>query len=89
MGTTSVRVDSRTRDRIAAVARDDFGGISQEAALNRLLDEHEMRQVHAAYARLRDDPEQWAEYCAEVGIADGASADGLGPAAAEYPEYNP
>lgn len=89
MGTTSVRVDSRTRDRIAAVAREDFGGISQEAALNRLLDEHEMSQVHAAYARLRDDPDRWAEYRNELGLADGTSVDGLGPATDEYPEYNP
>jgi len=56
MATTTVRLDSRTRDRLAAVAREHFGGVSQEAALNRLIDEYEMRQVHAAYARLRDDP---------------------------------
>ncbi|MGH3791011.1 MAG: hypothetical protein ACRDQ9_09475, partial [Pseudonocardiaceae bacterium] len=36
--------------------REHFGGVSQETALNRLIDEHEMRQVHTAYARLRDNP---------------------------------
>ena len=38
------------RDRLATVAREHFGGASQEAALNQLIDEHEMRQVPAAYA---------------------------------------
>ena len=87
MATTTVRLDSRTRDRLAAVAREHFGGVSQEAALNRLIDEHEMRQVHAAYARLRNDPEQWADYQQELRLAEGSAADGLGNAADEYPEY--
>jgi len=88
MATTTVRLDSRTRDRLATVARDHFGGVSQEAALNRLIDEYEMRQVHAAYARLRDDPEAWADYEQELRLADSTAADGLGSARDEYPEYN-
>lgn len=88
MATTTVRLDSRTRDRLATVAREHFGGVSQEAALNRLIDEHEMRQVHAAYARLRNDPEQWADYQQELRFAEGTTADGLGNARDEYPEYN-
>ncbi|MGQ0778433.1 MAG: hypothetical protein ACT4NY_29165 [Pseudonocardiales bacterium] len=88
MATTTVRLDSRTRDRLATVAREHFGGVSQEAALNRLIDEYEMRQVHAAYARLRDDPEQWADYERELRFADNTAADGLGNAREEYPEYN-
>ncbi|MGH3930523.1 MAG: hypothetical protein ACRDTF_11175 [Pseudonocardiaceae bacterium] len=88
MATTTVRLDSRTRDRLAVVAREHFGGVSQEAALNRLIDEYEMRQVHAAYALLRDDPEQWAEYEQELRFAESAAANGLGNARDEYPEYN-
>ncbi len=88
MATTTVRLDSRTRDRLASVAREHFGGVSQEAALNRLIDEHEMRQVHSAYARLRDDPEQWADYQQELRLAETTAADGLSSARDEYPEYN-
>ena len=88
MATTTVRLDSRTRDRLASVAREHFGGVSQEAALNRLIDEHEMRQVHLAYARLRNDPEQWADYQQELRLAETTDADGIGSARDEYPEYN-
>ncbi|MFN2496042.1 MAG: hypothetical protein ABR608_09065 [Pseudonocardiaceae bacterium] len=88
MAPTTVRLDSRTRDRLATVAREHFGGVSHEAALNRLIDEYEMRQVHAAYARLHDDPVQWADYEQELRLADSAAADGLGNARDEYPEYN-
>ena len=88
MATTTVRLDSRTRDRLASVAREHFGGVSQEAALNRLIDEYEMRQVHLAYARLRDYPEQWADYQQELRLAETTAADGLGGARDEYPEYN-
>jgi hypothetical protein len=88
MATTTVRLDSRTRDRLAWVAREHFGGVSQEAALNHLIDEHEMRQVHSAYARLRDDPEQWADYQQELRLAESTVPEGLGNARDEYPEYN-
>jgi hypothetical protein len=54
-------MDSRNRDMLATVARDNFGGVSHASALNLLIDEHEMQQVHAAYARLCDDSEQWAD----------------------------
>lgn len=88
MTTTTVRVSVRTRERLAAIAREDFGGISQEAALNRLIAEHEMRQVHTAYARLRDDPVAWAEYQRELAVTDASSGDGVGDARDEYPEYS-
>ncbi|HEU0089930.1 MAG TPA: hypothetical protein VFQ77_20155 [Pseudonocardiaceae bacterium] len=88
MATTTVRIDSRTRDRLATVARQDFGGVSHEAALNRLIDEHEMQQVHAAYARLRNHPDQWADYQQELRLTENSAADGLCSARDEYPEYN-
>jgi hypothetical protein len=52
------------------------------------MDEYEMHQVHAAYARLRNDPEQWLDYERELLLADSTAADGLGNARDEYPEYN-
>ncbi len=88
MATTSVRISSTTRDRLGAIAREDYGGISQEATVNRLIDEHEMSRVHAAYARLRDDPARWADYQQETAHTDSASSDGLGDPRNEYPEYN-
>lgn len=45
-------------------------------------------RVHAAYARLRGDPEQWAEYQQELRLAENTAADGLGEVRDEYPEYN-
>ena len=87
MSTTTIKVDTGTRDRLSAVAREQ--GISQDAALQRLLDEHEMNQVHAAYARLRrEDPEGWQEYLAEVAEWDVTAGDGLPDARDEYSEYN-
>jgi hypothetical protein len=47
-----------------------------------------MRQVHAAYARLRNDPKQWAGYQQELRLAEGTTADGLRNVRDEYPEYN-
>lgn len=88
MPMTTVRISTATRDRLGTLAREHFGGISQEAALNRLIDEHEMQQVHAAYARLRQDPAGWADYQQEVGDLDVVSSDGLGDPRDEYPEYN-
>ncbi|HET9256200.1 MAG TPA: hypothetical protein VFO16_13500 [Pseudonocardiaceae bacterium] len=85
---TTIRISTKTRDRLAGLAREDFGGISQEAALHRLIDEHEMRQVHAAYARLRDDPVEWEDYQRELALTGSASGDGLGHPRDEYPEYN-
>jgi hypothetical protein len=40
MSTTSLRVSVTTRDALDRVAHDDSGGVSAEAALQRLLDEH-------------------------------------------------
>lgn len=89
MSVTTIRLDARTRDRLAAIARRDYQGASLGAALDQLIDEHEMRQVHAAYARLRNDAAAWAEYQEELRLTDNAVADGLGDAKDEYPEYNP
>lgn len=86
MGTTTIRMNTGTRDRLSAIARQY--GMSQETALNHLIDEHEMQQVHAAYARLQADPEAWADYQAELAEWDTTVGDGLPGARDEYPEYN-
>lgn len=86
MSSTTIRMTTGTRDRLSAVARQY--GTSQENALNRLIDEHEMQQVHAAYARLRADPEAWADYQAELAAWATTVGDGLPDARDEYPEYH-
>jgi len=88
MKATTIRVDASTRDRLARIADDEFHGASLGEALQRLIDEHEMQAAHAAYARLRSDPAAWDEYRNEIAGWDVVTADGLGTAADEYPEYN-
>lgn len=57
------------------VADEDFGGISADAALARLLDEHWERQTIEAVERFREtDPEGWNDYLAEAEELDRASA---------------
>jgi len=85
MGTTSIRMDTGTRDRLAAVAGNL--GVSQDVALNRLIDDYEMAGVHSAYARLQQDPEAWGTYRAELAEWDAVAADGMNAADDEYPEY--
>jgi predicted transcriptional regulator len=86
MSVTTIKVDTSTRDRLSAIAQ--ARGVSKDAALQLLLDEHEMNQVHAAYARLRDNPAEWADYTRELGELEAVAGDGLGDAADEYPEQN-
>lgn len=88
MKPTTIRVDVATRDRLARIADDEFHTASLGEALRRLIDEHEMQQVHAAYARLQADPQAWEEYQAELAEWDVTTGDGLPDARGEYPEYD-
>lgn len=88
MSVTTIRVDTGIRDQLSKIAKGDFGGASLNAALERLIAEHEMRQAQEAYERLRADPEAWAEYLEEIRLWDVTADDGLGDAREEYPEYN-
>lgn len=72
---TTIKVNSDTRDRLAGVAREQ--GVSNDTALQHLIDEHEMNQVHAAYARLQEDPQAWAAYTRDLDEWDSTVADGL------------
>jgi hypothetical protein len=53
MTTMMMRVSPETRDRVLRVAAEDFGGVSAEEALRRLLDEHWQARCIAAVARDR------------------------------------
>lgn len=75
MTTTSIRVSEAARDRLMQVAATDYGDVSADAALTRLLDEHWERQAVEAVERYaREDPEGWADYLQEAEELDRASA---------------
>lgn len=67
-----LRVSDETRERVQHLAREEFGGVSANEAIQRLLDEHWEAAAVAAVERYRGtDPRGWADYLAE---ADGLSA---------------
>ena len=75
MATTTIKVDSSLRDRLAEISR-DFGSSSLAETLERLLDEHEVQSALTAYDALRQDPEQWADYRDEFREWDAVATDG-------------
>lgn len=42
-----LRVSDETRERVQQVAHDDYGGVSADEAVRRLLDEHWMQEAIA------------------------------------------
>jgi hypothetical protein len=65
--TGMIRVSTATRDRVMRVAREDYGGVSADEALRRLIDEHwEQRAVAAMDRFRREDPGGYAEHLGEV-----------------------
>jgi hypothetical protein len=65
----------RTRDRVMRVAAEDYGGVSADEALSRLLDEHWQARCIGAVASYRaQDPENWAKYLRDADQSDAASA---------------
>lgn len=90
MPTTTIKVDSTVRDRLASAARDR--GITMAALLRDIVSELEAQQqwavIEASYEHLkREDPDGWAEYVAELTAWDAVTSD-PGDATAEWPEYN-
>ncbi|HMA46951.1 MAG TPA: hypothetical protein VKP11_07100 [Frankiaceae bacterium] len=77
--TTTLKVQAEVRDALARVAAEDFGGATLSEAVGRLLAEHEevrvRRQIAAAYARLRSDPQQWRSYVDELDEWDAVACD--------------
>jgi hypothetical protein len=60
---TTMKVSERNRDELAAIAREELGGVTLNDALHRLLTEH---RYLATIARLEADPEALADYQAEA-----------------------
>lgn len=69
MATTTIRVDVETRDRLRAIAEAEGRPLGEifRAAAESLERERFARRVRDEYARLRADPEEWADYLAELG----------------------
>lgn len=69
-----LRVSDETRDRVQRLAREEFGGVSADETIRRLLDEHWEAAALSAVERFRvEDPQGWAEYLADAD--DLAAAD--------------
>jgi hypothetical protein len=89
MSTTTIKVASAVRDRLAGVAR--ARGITMGSLLDsesrRLEAEQRWSDIETAYQRMRHDhPAEWADYLGE--LAEVTAGDSDTTAAQEWPEYN-
>ena len=86
--TVMIRVPPETHEQLRrlAAARNESIGKVVAAAVDRLDEEQFWAEVHAAYDRLRTDPEAWASYVSEIQEWDVAMLDGLED---EPPYYGP
>lgn len=84
---TTVRVEGKLRDRLAALA--GAHGRSLGAELGAILDELQWQAIAAGYDRLSAQPSQLAAYHIDAEIFSQADLGELADSAAqEYPEYN-
>ncbi|MBE3015183.1 hypothetical protein IL992_39365 [Microbispora sp. NEAU-D428] len=79
---TTIRVSTLTRDKVAAIAKQE--GRPMTAVIDDAVAEYEHKkfweEMHAAVERTRrEDPEGWADYVAETAVFDRAASDGLEP----------
>ncbi|HXT35748.1 MAG TPA: toxin-antitoxin system protein [Chloroflexota bacterium] len=78
----SVRVDRDTYDRLVEVSRE--ANIPLTRLIARALDVYDRvtmaEESNAAYARLREDPEAWADWQSELAVWDTTLLDGLAAA---------
>jgi hypothetical protein len=70
-----LRVSDQTREKVLQIGREDFGGVSAEETIRRLIDEHWQNKAVAAVRRYREeDPQGWADYVAEADALTAADA---------------
>lgn len=70
-----LRVSEETRERVLRIGREEFGGLSADDTVRRLIDEHWRAAAVASVRRYREaDPKGWAEYLAEAEASAGADA---------------
>lgn len=69
MTTTTIRVNSETRDRLNELAASDLNGATIEQALTFLLDEHWKAKCIAQADRWREEhPDQWRAELEELAL---------------------
>jgi hypothetical protein len=62
-----LRVSDETRERVLRIGRQEFGGVSADETVRRLIDEHWRSAAIDALRRYREsDPRGWADYLAEA-----------------------
>ena len=91
MSTTTIKVDSAIRDRLAhlARARGTTMGTLLSDVVERLEAEQRWSEIEAAYVRMqREDPGGWAEYLGELAEWEAGTVGTDTTAAQEWPEYN-
>jgi hypothetical protein len=74
---TTLRVHPDTRDKVNALAADEFGDATADKVINLLLADHQKIRILEAYDRLAADPERWHDYLAEISEWDATLGDGL------------
>ena len=75
-----LRVSEDTRQQVQRLAREEYGGVSADEAIQRLLGEHWEAAALAAVERYRmHDPDGWAHYLAEASESAGADAPATDP----------
>jgi hypothetical protein len=74
-----LRVTEKTREQILRIGREDFGGVSADETIRRLIDEHWQAKALAAVRRYREENQQgWVDYLREadeLAAADAAVTD--------------
>jgi predicted transcriptional regulator len=79
MATTSVRIDSTTRDTLRQLARES--GVPMREVLERAVESYRrqrfVEEANAAYAALQADSQAWREELKEREAWDATLADGL------------
>ncbi len=91
MSTTTIKVNSATRDRLAHLAR--ARGTTMSALLfdvaERMETEQRWSDIEVAYERIqREDPDGWTEYLGELAEWELGTATTDSAVAQEWPEYN-
>lgn len=70
-----LRVSDETRERVLRIGQEEFGGVSADETVRRLIDEHWRAVAIAAMHGYREsDPRGWSDYLAEADELAGADA---------------
>lgn len=81
-----IRVSNETRDKLAKIAEYQHSSIGDVVAVatDKLERELFWKQVHEAYARLKADPDAWADFQTELKEWESQSWDGIEDYPYEY-----